>query len=169
MNARILIAVTIVVVLFGLYSWWTAKEEGFDINSQMYAPAPFIKEAPAPLLESEDRQVTSGGPNSPNQAPPQDMPTYIQPDERPFDAQEQSYESADLPERLRHPERVYSPGLMNETTEEAVASGIANNAQQVTSHAYQTFGPEFATNGGAFLDGGIMANDSELPTSYSSV
>ncbi len=167
MNGRIIIAVTVVVVLFGLYSWWTY--EGFDINSQTYGSAPIIKQAPEPMLEGDNRQVTSGGPHTPNQAAPKDMPTYIQPEERPFDPQDQPYETADLPERLRHPERVYSPGLINETTEDAVASGIANNAQQITSHAYQTFGPEFATNGGAFLDGGIMANDNELPTSYSSV
>jgi type IV secretory pathway VirB10-like protein len=168
MNGRLLIAVAITLVIFGVYSWWTAKE-GFDINSQTYASAPIITQPPQPLLESEDREVASGGPHTPNQAPPTHMPTHVQPEERPFDPQDQPYETADLPERLRHPERVYSPGIMNETTEDAVASGVANNAQQVTNHAYQTFGPEFATNGGAFLDGGIMANDSELPTSYSSV
>ncbi len=168
MNARILIAVVITVLVFGVFSWWTTRtEEGFDINSQIYAKAPILT---APIIEvDEERQVASGGPNSPNQAPSKEMPTFIQPDEKPFDPQDQPYESAELPERLRHPERVYSPGIINETTEDAIASGVASNAHQVTNHAYQTFGPEFASNGASFLDNGVMANDSEMPTQFSAV
>ncbi len=165
MNARILIAVVITILLFGLYSWWSTKE-GFDINSQTYSPAPVI--TPTEVFV-EDRQVSPGGPNSPNQAPRKSHTLEIVPEERPFDPQDQLHESADLPERLRHPERVYSPGLMNENTEDAMASGVANSAQQVTNNAYQTFSPEFAMNGGSFLDNGVMANDVEMPTHYSAV
>jgi hypothetical protein len=167
MNARILIAVVITILLFGLYSWWSTKtEEAFDINSQTYSPAPVITPTEVSV---EDRQVSPGGPNSPNQAPRKSQTMEIVPEERPFDPQDQLHESADLPERLRHPERVYSPGLMNENTEDAIASGVANSAQQVTNNAYQTFSPEFAMNGGSFLDNGVMANDAEMPTHYSAV
>jgi hypothetical protein len=167
MNARILIAVFITLVLFGVYSWWSTKgQDGFDINSQTYAAAPVL----TPMeVAVEDREVSPGGPNSPNQAPRKTQTIEVQPEERPFDPQDQLHESADLPERLRHPERVYSPGIVNETTEDAIASGVASSAQQVTHHAYQSFGPEMAMNGGSFLDNGVMANDSDLPLSYSSV
>jgi hypothetical protein len=167
MNARILIAVLITLVLFGVYSWWSTKsEEAFDINSQTYSPAPVITPT---KIAVEDRQVSPGGPNSPNQAPRKTQPLEIVPEESPFDPQDQLHESADLPERLRHPERVYSPGLMNENTEDAIASGVASSAQQVTNNAYQTFSPEFAMNGGSFLDNGVMANDIEMPTHYSAI
>jgi hypothetical protein len=91
------------------------------------------------------------------------------PPENPYDPQAQSYESAEIPERLRHPERMFSPGIVGDETGNAVAAGIASEAQQVTAQSYQSFGPEFATNGGSFLDNGVMANDSTIPSSYSSV
>jgi hypothetical protein len=90
------------------------------------------------------------------------------PEEAPFDPQEETYESADIPERLRHPERMFSPGLANEDTDTAVVAGTANYASHVTNNAAQVFGPEFAQNGGLFMDG-IMANDTELNNEYSSV
>ena len=67
MNARILIAVFVTVLLFGIYSWWSTKQdEGFDINSQTYSNAPILTVQQVDV--DEDREVTSGGPNSPNQA-----------------------------------------------------------------------------------------------------
>ena len=167
MNPRILTAVFITIVLYGIYSWYTTRNvDSFDINSQMYAP--IITHHPkveAPV----DREVAPGGPSAPAQAPPRQMPTMVMPEETPFDPQSQSFESAEIPERLRHPERMFSPGIVNDEVGNAVASGIASEAQQVTSNAYQTFGPEFATNGGSFLDNGVMANDSDMPSSYSSI
>lgn len=167
MNARILTAVFITLVLYGIYSWWTTRYvDAFDINQQLYAPAMTSH----PKVEAPvDREVAPGGPNAPSQAPPRQMPAVVMPPETPFDPQAQSYESAEIPERLRHPERSFSPGIVNDETSNAVASGIASEAQQVTENAYQTFGPEFATNGGSFLENGVMANDSDMPTSYSSV
>ena len=167
MNARILMAVLITIVLYGIYSWWSTRNtDSFDINSQAYAPA----EVHHPRVEaSVEREVSPSGPAAPNQAPPRAMPAMVMPEETPFDPQSQPFESAEIPERLRHPERMFSPGIMNDETANAVASGIASEAQQVTTQAYQTFGPEFATNGGSFLENGVMANDSTIPSSYSSV
>jgi hypothetical protein len=51
----------------------------------------------------------------------------------------------------------------------AVDSGIASNSHQATMHAYQVFSPEFAQNGGLFMDNGVMANDSAVKLEYSSV
>ena len=165
MTSKVLISVFIALILFGIYSWYTTRNnDGFYPENQDYAPA----EVQKVLVEvPEDRVIASSGPNPPNQesrALPQ-----IMSEESPFDPQDKGYESAELPERLRHPERMFSPGMVNDETQDAIASGVASNAQQVTNSAYQTFGPEFATNGGSFLDNGVMANDSDMPTSYSSV
>jgi len=36
-------------------------------------------------------------------------------------------------------------------------------------NAYQSFGPEFAQNGGAFMENGVVANDTLMNSEYSSV
>jgi hypothetical protein len=163
MRSKILIVVFIAVILFGIYSWYTTRNsDGFYPETQEYAPAEVHKV----LIEvPEDRVVASSGPNPPNQesrALPQ-----IMPEETPFDPQDKGYESAEIPERLRHPERMFSPGMVNDEIQDSIASGVASNAQQVTNNAYQTFGPEFATNGASFLDNGVMANDIDVPKQYS--
>ena len=176
MNGRIVLAVLLAVSIYAVYSWYStktsgdthegsARHEGFDINSQNYEYAlPHI----APVEAPENRVMASSGPSAPSQRPPRTMPPVIVQEERPFDPQEQSHESAEIPERLRHPERLYSPGLVNEGVEDSIAAGTANYASQVTQDAAQVFGPEFAQNGGLFMDG-IMANDTELDVGYSAV
>ena len=171
MSSRILTSVLLAFLLFAIYSWYTTRlgataEEGFDINSQQYAPVP---QRQVQRVQAEaPRVMAAAGPGAPNQRPPQVAPPTIAPEEVPYDPQEQSHESADIPERLRHPERMFSPGLANEDTNAAVAAGTANYASQMTQNAAQVFGPEFAQNGGNFMDG-IMANDSDLNQDYSSV
>lgn len=176
MSQRVVFAIVLAVAIFGIYSWYTTRGlESFvpisiDINQQQYEPATedIIKEQPVEVTSSE-RLVSSSGPASPAQAPPRSLPTHIAPPEQPYDPQEKSYESAQIPERLRHPERSFGPAVMSDETEHSVASGIASNAAQITSNAYQQFGPEMAMNGGAFLDNGVMANDVDLQSNYSSI
>jgi hypothetical protein len=168
MSERIVAAVVLAFLVFATYSWFSTKGsyDGFmDINKQMYESAE-VEEAP--VEASLTRVVSPGGPSAPNQRAPRDASATVAMDERPFDPQDQPYESAELPERLRHPERMFGPGLDNTTTEDAVAAGTASYAQQATDQAYQTFGPEFAQNGGVFMDG-IIANDTSINQSYSSV
>lgn len=168
MSERIVAAVVLAFLLFAAYSWYTTKGtyDGFmDLNKQHYAPAE-VEEPP--VEASLTRIVSPGGPSAPNQRPPRDISATVAMDERPFDPQDDTYESAEIPERLRHPERMFGPGLENTTTDDAVAAGTASYAQQATDQAYQTFGPEFAQNGGTFMDG-IIANDTSINQSYSSV
>jgi hypothetical protein len=87
-------------------------------------------------------------------------------DEAPFDPNEHTEESAQIPERLRHPERSFSPGYVNDETQNAVASGVASYSADVTARAEQTFGPEFVQNGGQFMEG-IVANDDSAAVAYS--
>ena len=71
-----------------------------------------------------------------------------------------------MPERLRHPERMFQPGPDNSTRGIAEASGIASASASQAGHAMQAFTPEFAQNGGEFMQG-IMANDISEPGAYS--
>lgn len=163
MKGRIVIAVTLAVLMYGLYSWWTTRNlDTFDVNSQQYEEA----ESGMPGLVPA-QIVSPGGPSSPATMPP--AGTVIVPPESAFDPQAEVHESAEHPDRLRHPERVYSPGVANEMVDQSLSSGIASMSQQQTSLAHQSFGPEFVSNGGVFLDGGVMANDSSVNLSYSSI
>ena len=164
MNTKITIAVVLAFLLYALYSWFSIPQyDGFDINRQQYQA---VAAPPRPVAPAQ--VISAGGPNSPSAAPPLNQ-TVIVPPETPFDPQEQPYESADHPDRLRHPERVYGPGLEQDDQTTAVESGVASNSHQKTMDAYQSFGPEFAQNGGSFMENGVMANDTALNNEYSSV
>ncbi len=165
-TTRIFTAVLFAVVVFGAWSWWTTRNvDPFDINSQSYMPAGVA----APPIEAPlTRVVAPGGPNAPNQAPPS-MRQTLAPPETAYDPQDQPYESAEHPERLRHPERMFGPGIENDGTSDAVAAGTASTAVVKTEQSFQEFGPEFAQNGGVFLDTGVIANDTTVDLSYSSI
>jgi hypothetical protein len=164
MSERIGISILIAFILFAAYSWYTTNKEGFDINSQSYEE---VHVYTPPVEAPSNRVVASGGPSAPNQLPPPGPPVVVS-EERPFDPQTPVYESAELPEKLRHPERMFGPGLQNDDVQTAVAAGTASYASQETQKAHQTFGPEFAQNGGLFM-GEVMANDTSLKNDYSSV
>jgi hypothetical protein len=176
MSQRVVIAIVLALVFFAVYSWYTTRNGielfvpfSIDVNAQQYESSTEDLVKSQPVEADSERSVASSGPASPAQAPPRNMPAYIAPEERPFDPQEQSYESAQIPERLRHPERSFGPAVIADGTDHSVASGVASHASQVTSLAYQQFGPEMAMNGGAFLENGVMANDGDVQSSYSSV
>ncbi len=164
-SGKIFTAVLLAVLAYAVYSWYSTRSvDPFDINSQQYAEA--TAQAP-PVEASLTRVVSPGGPGAPNQRPPPEEAVRM-PEEAPYDPQAQPYESATIPERLRHPERMFGPGLVNEDTDTAVAAGTASYATQKTMESYQTFGPEFAQNGGAFMEeNGVVANDSSVDLSYS--
>jgi hypothetical protein len=164
MNPKITTAVVIAFLLYALYSWMSIPTyDGFDINSQAYEPVLPVERPIVP----PPKMTAPGGPNPPSEKPPAE--TLVIAPETPFDPQEQTYESAEHPERLRHPERLYGPGLEQDNSTNAVESGIASSSFQQTMSAYQTFGPEFAQNGGAFMENGVVANDTSLNIEYSSV
>jgi len=168
MTGRIVMAVCIAIALFAVYSWYsTHNNEEFDINSQNYGNA----EVYTPPVEApRDRVVAPGGPSAPSQRPAALKPRDLMPPETPMDPQDKGYESAEIPERLRHPERSYSPGLINEDTNQAVESGVASDRfAQAASASFQQFGPEYVQNGSQFLENGVMANDLTLETEYSSI
>ena len=151
----------------------TAQAVESPVPQQAIPPQPLMEnfgtESPAAVQKGEN--TVEGIMNKPS-APP--MQPLVQPkmrasppkEEVPFDKDESTYESAQIPERLRHPERSFSPGFINDETATAVASGVASYSAGVTRKAEQAFGPEFVQNGGQFM-GGVVANDDSMAVSYS--
>jgi hypothetical protein len=138
---------------------WFMPKEGFQtLDTSAAAPQVEYKPRVYPA-----RNTVSGGPSTPNQAPPTNEMRVASP-ESAHDPYEASEESAAIPERLRHPERMFQPAPSNQTHDIAEASGVASAVQ--ASNALNSFTPEFAQNGGEFMQG-IMANDSSEPGSYS--
>lgn len=70
-------------------------------------------------------------------------------------------ESAAIPERLRHPEESFGPGIVNNNATLGAARGIAGPVTE-SSQAIQQFSPENITNGGTFF-GEISAMEDENP------
>ncbi len=106
--------------------------------------------------------VASSGPNAPTKAASLQMPPKILEEPQPNDPMAEGAESADAPERLRHPERAFGPRVPNTDTQLAVDSGIASVAAATTTQAIQRFTPEGITNGGNFF-GSVSAMEDENP------
>lgn len=162
MNGRIVFAVITAIVVFAVYSWYTTVDTFITAPSLAFAPAPTVESPP----QRPSKVMAPSGPAAPAQQPPQGA--QYMPEEEPLDPSDKGYESAELPDRLRHPERAFAPGLDNHE-DAGVDSGIASTARDVTLRSFQAFGPEKVQNGAAFLDTGVMANDSTLPSNYSEV
>jgi hypothetical protein len=159
MSFRIGLLLGLLILLSAIL--WFMPREGFQsLNTS--APAPVIQHQP---VIYPARNVVPGGPSTPNQAPDYTEERMTSP-EVANDPYAPNEESAAIPERLRHPERMFQPGPDNSTRGIAEASGIASASASQAGNALQTFTPEFAQNGGEFMQG-IMANDSSDPGMYS--
>jgi hypothetical protein len=148
------------LVILGIILWFIPRDGFQNLNTS----------APAPIMDREPiiypaRNIVSGGPSGPSQMPPPGEERMMSP-EVAMDPYSQNEESASIPERLRHPERMFKPAPDNTTTGIAEASGIASASASQAGNALQAFTPEFAQNGGEFMQG-IMANDSSDPGMYS--
>jgi hypothetical protein len=183
-TTRLYVSIAIVLLLYVAYCWYmydpAFKFRTFTATSvETFQPVPT---QPVPLMEMTaptahvptppTHHVSHTAPTGPTTTPVDRVPSVGMPptrsrEEKPFDAQEDTYESAQIPQRLRYPERSFSPGYVNDETGTAVASGVASYSAGVTKKAEQTFGPEFVQNGGQFMEGGITANDDSAAVSYS--
>jgi len=171
MSGRLYVSIAVVLLLYLAYCWYV-HDPMFVLRTStaesVESPVPVASPRP-PVTADMGQPVEGMGSNTPPMQPflqPQ-KGVRISKDETPFDKDENTYESAQIPERLRHPERSFSPGFINDETSTAVASGVASYSAGVTRKAEQTFGPEFVQNGGQFMEGGITANDDSLAVSYS--
>lgn len=134
-------------------------QETFEI------PAPSsIEIRQAPIYP--ERNVSSSGPNPPNQQAPNDeVVVYGQP--APKDPYYEPQDSSEITENLRYPERSFRPPPMNDNTVVAVESGIASNNNQISSDNTQKYSTEFIQSGGEFMPG-IYPNDTYNDTTFSS-
>lgn len=117
-----------------------------------------------PLAPSPERTITPSGPSPPNAlsrssdiAPPENV--------RPSDMMDEVNSETPIRDNLRHPENSFGPGVENNGTRLSVESGVASNT---VSGGVSNFSPEFAQNGGEFMEG-ISASDAFMTDNYSSI
>lgn len=159
MSFRVGLLLGLLVVL-SIILWFMPKEGFQQLDTS--AIAPIINRSPEMYPA---RSLTSGGPSSPNQSANQEEIRMSSP-EVPMDMYMPNEESASIPERLRNPERMYRPAPDNSTHGIGEASGVASASASQAANALSAFTPEFAQNGGEFMQG-IFANDSSEPGTYS--
>lgn len=157
------------ILIIGFAVYFLLRDKLFDSDESQpetfEIPSPTsIEVRQAPLYPQ--RTISSSGPNPPNQqAPANEAVVYAPPS--PNDPYNESQESSEHPENLRHPERSFRPSTMNENTSMAVQAGIASDHHQVSSDNAQMFQQEMIQGGGEFMPG-IFANDTFNDTSFSS-
>lgn len=163
----------VVLLLVGFVVYLFIRDKIFDnedtvvlMPSEKFSvPAPAsieIRQAPvyAPQV------IASSGPNAPSQAPPAGE-TIVYDDPRATDPYQESQESSDIPENLRHPERAFRSPPLNDQTSLAVQSGVASHHTQVSGDNSQKYETETLSGGGEFMPG-IFANDTFHDNSFSS-
>ena len=161
MFQKVFIALGIAVSLFVIYLIFKACTISYFEVDNFVAEAPWVQQHP-PV--EPVRELAPAGPTSPNakaNAGEEVAPPVVVARD-PLDDPSGSNEIED---NLRHPERMFSPGVKPTDTRSVVMSGVASNETHVTSQALQTFVPEMAQNGGEFMKG-IAANDTLGDTEY---
>lgn len=158
MWSRLLLAAGLLAA--AIFVWFFFKSEGF-VSKSLEVPSS------APLIEANEYRgpanTVPGGPNPPAVAS-SGLPEQFTPEPDGNDPYSESVESANAPENLRFPERSFGPGVIPESTKLAVQGGLANASSGHSAAAFQQFSPEFATNGGTWLDS-VTANEDNSPYS----
>lgn len=166
----------LLILLIGFAIYYLLRDKLFDLpdsesdsdsdaeSFRESIPAPSsIEVRQAPLYPPQ--QVSSSGPNPPNQTVPTDEITVHSPP-RATDPYDASYEHSDHPEKLRHPERSFRAPPMNDHTQVAVQAGIASSIHPPTADRANLYAEEMIQNGGELMPG-IFANDTFDDQSYS--
>ncbi len=161
---KVLLAILLSAGLFVVYLVFTKqlKIESFEVP----APAPPVLNYPPADIP---RTITSGGPNTPNQAAPQEPVIERLPGPVDSDPYDETYGSSNIKDNLRYPERFYGPAPQPTNTQIALESGLAGIESASPAIALQTFSPEMAQNGGQFIEGGVFANDTNEKSTYSAL
>ena len=143
---------------------WFMPKEGFQSSALDTSAAAQSVEYKPRIYPA--RTLVPSGSSAPNQAADPNEMRMASP-ETAHDPYETTEESSSVPERLRHPERMFQPAPSNQTHEIASAAGVASASASQAANALNAFTPEFAQNGGEFMQG-IFANDTSEPGMYSS-
>jgi hypothetical protein len=164
------------ILVIGFVVYFLIKDKIFDNDDTVVlSPAETFSAHSVPAPSSIEirhatsyppQTVASSGPNAPSQAPPADeVVVYDAP--RATDPYQESHESSDIPENLRHPERAFRAPPLNNQSSLAVQSGVASHHTHVSGDNSQAFQTETISGGGEFMPG-IFANDSLHDNSFSS-
>lgn len=128
-------------------------------DSVVETPAPgVIVREPAPM---GIMNIAAAGPNPPNVAAPRNLPTVRIASPEASDPMAETVEDANATEKLRYPERSFSPGIVPEQSAIAEGSGLAGPVSN-SAQAFQQFSPEYIQNGGTFF-GTVSAIEDENP------
>jgi hypothetical protein len=133
------------------------KFTNWDSVVEIPAPGVIVREPP-PM---GSMNVSSAGPNPPNVAPPHNLPAVRTKSPEASDPMAETVENANAPEKLRHPERSFSPGIVPEQSAIAEGAGLAGPVVN-SAQAFQQFSPEYIQNGGTFF-GTVSAIEDENP------
>ena len=132
--------------------------DGFQGKQIASTPAPAITTDVAPPAPPRG-PVSPAGPNPPSAAPVAQPPPVMRlPEERANDTMDQVNSEVPIKDNLRHPERMFNAGGDHSGTARGVESGIAGDTRAAPGGAAGKFSPDFAQNGGEFMNG-IFAND----------
>jgi len=139
--------------------YYKIDADGFQAAKRLESPgnAPLTEQAPI----KPPRVVAQAGPNPPN-TKPADSPSVLSPEEKPNDPYDETNSELPIKSNLRHPERSFGPGVANTGTQRSVSAGSAADA---VNASLSSFSPEFAQNGGNFMEG-ISANDMSGGSEY---
>jgi len=151
---KFVLALVIVALLYLgavlLKSYQPLWFEGFSEKKPPLAVAPPVFVPPS----MPERVVAPAGPAAPAAAAPRAPMPLPSPPETPTDPYDEVQGKIPIEDNLRHPENSFGPGLQNRGTFLSEASGVASKER---SGATASFSPEFAQNGGEFMNG-IFAN-----------
>lgn len=111
-----------------------------------FATAPQVQEV---KIDIPEKVTTPSGPNPPNARTMADVVTKI-PEAVASDPYEATNSEVPVGDTMRHPENSFGPGIVNSGNSISVNAGISS---KVTQEGTSNFSPEFAQNGGQFMDG----------------
>ena len=155
---RLILGVILAIAAYFVIQYFSTEGyTNYDMVIETPAQGPYVREP----VERGSYSVSSSGPNPPNAEAPRNMPKTRSPPPEASDPYSESAEDADAPERLRHPERSFSPGIIPEQTSINEGAGLAANPVS-SPQAFQTFSPDFVQNGGSFF-GTVSAMEDENP------
>lgn len=170
MFQKILTIVSVVLIVFIVY------KVGFLVWNKYYKSSSLLDSfkgsVPSPVpppvatqpFPEPPRVVSPSGPNPPNAAAPPNEAVLI-PEERPNDPYDQSDSNVPIKDNMRNPERSFGPNVDNSGVQRSISAGTASTA---VSSSLSSFSPEFAQNGGDFMEG-IKANDYSSGDEYATI
>lgn len=164
-NAGLLIC--LIMAAFFIYYILSRGLINFNTSAEMNIKENMVVQVPPmpgqgtdvyiPVPAAGPRKVMPSGPNPPSQQG-QDGEVVVRSPPVAMDPYAEHVETADAPENLRQPERMFRPTVQNTDTMIATAGGVASPVEDTTGGAIQAFNTDFIENRGEFMSG-VFAND----------